>query len=227
MENFKEIAEKCLAGELSGTFKLVSGKLIPSDSLERRSIDSNRMYQYRMYIDGIPFLYTIYGTLFSFITDSLDIMDFIPNNMQEQIKIDVPEGKVPVMEQTENGVVITWKEKEVTYDEIYKYLHKNKVAINYYVTKGVINNENESFLNKMNILRKLTNIRNYFGKPKHFCDGVVIKCINSYCGVETGQFYFDKPDLDSLHEVVFAKREHAEQAIKMLGDELKYLFEPW
>ena len=28
-------------------------------------------------------------------------------------------------------------------------------------------------------------------------------------------------------EVVFAKKEHAEQAIKILGNELKYLFEPW
>ena len=27
--------------------------------------------------------------------------------------------------------------------------------------------------------------------------------------------------------VAFAKREHAQAAIKMLGDELKYLFEPW
>jgi hypothetical protein len=27
--------------------------------------------------------------------------------------------------------------------------------------------------------------------------------------------------------VLFKEGEHAEQAIKMLGDELKYLFEPW
>jgi hypothetical protein len=27
--------------------------------------------------------------------------------------------------------------------------------------------------------------------------------------------------------VIFKEKEHAEQAIKMLGDELKYLFEPW
>lgn len=42
--------------------------------------------------------------------------------MKEQIKIDIPEGKVPVMEQTENGVVITWKEKELTFKEIYNDL---------------------------------------------------------------------------------------------------------
>ena len=35
------------------------------------------------------------------------------------------------------------------------------------------------------------------------------------------------PYLDSLHEVVFAEKEHAQIAINILGDELKYLFEPW
>lgn len=143
--------------------------------------------------------------------------------MQEQIKIDIPEGKVPVMVQSESGVVITWKEKELTYPELLNEFRNNLNCIHV----NLINSASQAFYKKVEVIRKLTNIRNYFGKPKHFCDGVVIKCTNSYCGVETGQFYFDKPDLDSLHEVVFAKREHAEQAIKMLGDELKYLFEPW
>ena len=141
----------------------------------------------------------------------------------EQIKIDIPEGKVPVMEQTEKGVFITWKEKELTYDDVCTELQKHRNIIG----NPIDNSLSDVFHKKVWALRKLTNIRNYFGKPKHFCDGVVIKCVNNYCGVETGQFYFDKPDLDSLHEVVFAEKEHAEQAIKMLGDELKYLFEPW
>ena len=151
----------------------------------------------------------------------------------EQIKIDIPEGKVPVMEQTKKGVVITWKEKELTYKDIEnKIILKNSrdCIIGYTpVIEDIktLNCPHSDFYKKVEVLRKLTNIRNYFGKPKHFCDGVVIKCVNSYCGVETGQIYFAKPDLDSLHEVVFAKKEHAEQAIKMLGDELKYLFEPW
>lgn len=144
----------------------------------------------------------------------------------EQLKIDIPKGKVPVMEQTENGIVITWKEKELTYTEVYESLQKHGKII-HYIPNPEENTVENLFIKKVNALRKLTNIRNYFGKPKHFCDGVVIKCVNNYCGVETGQFYFDKPDLDSPHEVVFEKREHAEQAINMLGDELKYLFEPW
>lgn len=223
MKNFKEIAEKCLAGELKGTFKNRKGENILSEALCRYS---SKTYPYSYY-NSCWACVTIYGDFFkSGKFSEYDIIDFIPDNMQEQIKINIPEGKVPVMEQTENEVVITWKEKELTYAEIYDSLCKNGKII-HYITNPEENTVENLFIKKVNALRKLTNIRNYFGKPKHFCDGVIIKCVNSYCGVETGQFYFDKPDLDNPNEVVFAKREHAEQAIKMLGDELKYLFEPW
>ncbi len=223
MKNFKEIAEKCLAGELKGTFKNAKGENISSEVLCRCS---SKTYPYSYYHPHWICV-TIHGDFFnSGKFSEYDIIDFIPDNIQEQIKIDIPEGKGPVMEQTENGIVITWKEKELTYNDIYHDLVDKDQYVS--VPRYCNNNCNsQQFKKKVEILRKLTNIRNYFGKPKHFCDGVVIKCVNSYCGVETGQFYFDKPDLDSPHEVVFAKKEHAEQAIKMLGDELKYLFEPW
>lgn len=222
MKNFKEIAEKCLSGELSGTFVTAFGNNWHSNYLQRHTILGHEMPV--QYVLGPGVIYNEIGQCES--REKVRIINFIPDNMPEQIKIDVPEGKVPIMERTEKGVVITWKEKELTYNQIYESLWKNEKVIHYIVNPEE-NTVQDLFIKKVNALRKLTNIRNYFGKPKHFCDGVVIKCINSYCGVETGQFYFDKPDLDSLHEVVFAKREHAEQAIKMLGDELKYLFEPW
>ena len=221
MKNFKEIAEKCLAGELSGTFVTAFGNNWHSNYLQRHTILGHEMPV--QYVLGPGVIYNEIGQCES--REKVRIIDFIPDNMQEQIKIDIPEGKVPVMEQTENGVVITWKEKELIYDDILESMNP-KLHILPFSTPDS-NPINDAFFDKVNILRKLTNIRNYFGKPKYFRDGVVIKCINSYCGVETGQFYFDKPDLDNLHEVVFAKQEHAEQAIKMLGDELKYLFEPW
>ena len=110
MENFKEIAEKCLAGELSGTFVL----------RDTRSIHSKCLIKMKgcictYYIDG--YFYSDNGNCYSrhLRQQNNDIIDFIPDNMQEQIKIDIPEGKIPVMEQTENGVVITWKEKEVKF----------------------------------------------------------------------------------------------------------------
>lgn len=215
MKNFKEIVEKCAAGELYGTIILNDG----------REFYSKYLSQYIFNGQIVEDFYTIGLSQYLFHVDQ--VINFIPNNMQKKVEIDIPEGKVPVMEQTEKGVVITWKEKEITYADVISKLVLNQNAIYEFWSDKIHKGESSTFYKKVEVLRKLTNIRNYFGKPKHFCDGVVIKCVNSYCGVETGQFYFDKPDLDSLHEVVFAKREHAEQAIKMLGDELKYLFEPW
>ena len=225
MENFKEIAEDCLSGNLQGEFIYSTGGTISSKKL-RRSGRKTHPYEFE---SSIPVLYDCEGYTnlrYSTMDDAkYYIVGFTPSTYmkQEQIKIDIPDGKVPVMEQTEKGVVITWKEKELTYTKLYDEF-KNDPE---YISSFLSNPSSRAFYKKVEVLRKLTNIRNYFGKPKHFYDGVVIKCVNSYCGVETGQFYFDKPDLDSLHEVVFAKQEHAEQAIKMLGDELKYLFEPW
>ena len=219
MKNFKEIAEKCLVGKLSGTFVTAFGNNWHSNYLQKHKILGYEMPE--QYVLGPGIIYNALGQCES--REKVRIIDFIPDNMQKQIKIDIPEGKVPVMEQTENGVVITWKEHELTYTELSQEFGNN---LNF-IHSSCINSASQAFYKKIEALRKLTNIRNYFGKPKYLRDGVVIKCTNSYCGVETGQFYFDKPDLDSLHEVVFAKREHAEQAIRMLGDELKYLFEPW
>lgn len=214
MKNFKEVAEKCLSGELKGTFKLRSGKLVSSDNLERRPVDPSLTYQYQLYLDGNPFLYTIRGTLFSFKIHSLDIIDFIPDNMQEQIKIDIPEGKVPVMEQTENGVVITWKEKELTYNDIESKLNCSISSCGF-----LPNKINFTFYKKVEVIRKLTNIRNYFGKSDKNKEGWIIE----QGGIRKTMF----ESKYCVHTTVFAKREHAEQAIKILGDELKYLFEPW
>lgn len=219
MKDFKEIAEKCLAGELSGTFVTAFGNNWHSNYLQRHTILGQEIPE--QYILGPGVIYNEIGQCKG--REEVRIIDFIPDNMQKKIEIDIPEGKIPVMEQTEKGVVITWKEKELTYPELLNEFRNNLNCIHV----NLINSASQAFYKKVDVLRKLTNIRNYFGKPKHFCDGIVIKCVNSYCGVETGQLYFDKPDLDNPHQVIFAKKEHAEQAIKMLGDELKYLFEPW
>jgi hypothetical protein len=40
MKNFKEIAEKCLAGELSGTFVFQNGQTIISSKLQKFHLDS-------------------------------------------------------------------------------------------------------------------------------------------------------------------------------------------
>ena len=214
MNNFKEIAEKCLSGELSGTFVLRNGKEINSEGLIR----NNSIYHPYTFFDK-PFTYTDSGSIYNGITSSheCDIIIFIPDKMtQKKIEIDIPEGKVPLMEQTEKGVVITWKEKELTYPELLNEFRNNLNCIHV----NLINSASQAFYKKVEVIRKLTNIRNYFGKPdKKNSDSGWVICIN---GTAYRAIVKQNP-----HVPVFAEKEHAEQAIKMLGDELKYLFEPW
>lgn len=220
MENFKEIAEKCLAGELSGTFVTAFGNNWHSDYLQKPTI-----FGYEIpgqYVLGPGVIYNEIGQCES--RKHVKIIDFIPDNMQEQIKIDIPEGKVPVMEQTGNGVVITWKEKEITYADVISKLVSNQNAIYEFWSDKIHGGESAKFYKKVEVLRKLTNIRNYFGKPDNMLGGWCITYSKHYNTF--GVNYINAADM-WFRSVIFKEGEHAEQAIKMLGDELKYLFEPW
>lgn len=216
MKNFKEIAEKCLAGELSGTFVTAFDNNWHSSYLQRYTVLGHEIPS--QYVLGPGVIYNAIGQCES--REKAKIIDFIPDNMQKKIEIDIPEGKVPVMEQTENGVVITWKEHELTYTELLNEFRNNLNCIH----TSFVNSASQAFFKKVEVLRKLTNIRNYFGKPDSYDRGYCIEysrhqdCL--YVGnVNTiGNWTCD---------VLFKEKEHAEQAIKMLGDELKYLFEPW
>jgi len=217
MKNFKEIAEKCLAGELKGIFKNRRGESIPSEVLCR---NSSKDYPYAYYSYHWVFV-TTHGDFFKSgkLTED-DIIDFIPNNMQEQIKIDIPEGKVPVMEQTENGVVITWRDNASTYADVESQLKGLPIVDKYINVDKLKEGRSKNFYKKVEVLRKLTNIRNYFGGDKStnmwtLTRDSALRVFPVLCPYkETCHIYFDT-------------REHAEQAIKMLGDEIKYLFEPW
>ena len=214
MVNFQQIAENCLAGKLSGTFVTAFDNNWHSSYLQRYAILGHEMPE--QYVLGPGVIYNKLGQCES--RKEVKIIDFIPDDMQKQIKIDIPEGKVPVMEQTEKGVVITWKDHELTYTEILNEFRNNVNCIH----TSFVNSASQTFYKKVEVLRKLTNIRNYFGKPKYGDEGYYI---DSPYG--TFKPYIDKADAESSGVVVFDTKEHAEQAIKMLGDELKHLFEPW
>ena len=218
MENFKDFAEKCLAGELSGRFVCRDGLHISSFTLSRTD---NPSYPYKLHRVGEL---TIDGLVSNKYSHN-DIIQFIPYEemKQEQIKIDIPEGKMPVMKQTENGVVITWKEKEVTYGDIATHIWEEGTQIGV-LTSTVVNENTNKFSKKVEVLRKLTMIRNYFGKPEDMLEGWCITYSKYYNTFNVN--YINAADL-WFRGVIFKECEHAEQAIKMLGDELKYLFEPW
>lgn len=176
-----------------------------------------------MYVNGRGYYYTIYGTLYGKSHNSLDIINFISNSMQEQIKIDIPEGKVPVMEQTEKGVVITWKEKELTYNDVCEKLSNDKKYIgNFGYNTMSPNLDTHAFYKKIEVLHRLVNIRNYFGGDKPTNSWIIT--IDS--SLRPFVIKNPVPYRESCF-IYFDTKEHAEQAIKMLGDELKYLFEPW
>jgi hypothetical protein len=223
MKNFKQIAEDCLAGKLSGTFVIDKGKNWHSSYLQRHTVLGREMPG--QYVLGPGVIYNEMGQCES--REKIRIIDFIPDNMQKKIKIDIPEGKVPVVEQTEKGVVITWKEKELTYKDIEnKLILKNThdCIIGYTpVIEDIktFNCTHSDFYKKVEVLRKLTNIRNYFGKRTTNIGYVIAMEFGEIIVIEI------KTPLCFSGDVIFAKKEHAEQAIKILGDELKYLFEPW
>lgn len=208
MKNFKEIVEKCAAGELYGTIILNDG----------REFYSKYLSQYIFNGQIVEDFYTIGLSQYLFHVDQ--VINFIPNNMQKKVEIDIPEGKVPVMEQTKKGVVITWKEKELTYTELLNEFRNNLNCIHV----NLINSSSQAFYKKVEVLRKLTNIRNYFGKPSGTESGFYIYKFNEneFKVATTGY-----PAIYANDVVAFTKREHAQAAINMLGDELKYLFEPW
>lgn len=226
MKNFKEIAEKCLAGELSGTFVLRNKLKLSSKHLTQPRISGRFLCPY----DILEHSYSEKGSCHheSLHLVDYDIIDFIPNNMKEQMKIDIPEGKVPVMEQTESGVVITWKEKELTYKDIESKIILRNTRDCIIAYTPVIEHiktfdcPNSDFYKKVEVLRKLTNIRNYFGgdKPTNSWLITIDSAHRPYV------IKNPRPYRESCY-IYFDTQEHAEQAIKMLGDELKYLFEPW
>lgn len=213
MKNFRQIAEDCLAGKLSGVFILRNSGSWKSNTLSRYSIEGKIMPGY--YVLGKRLILDSNGLNME---TKERVQNFIPDNMQEQIKIDIPEGKVPVMEQTENGVVITWKEKELTYTELMNKFRNNLDCIHV----SFVNSSSQAFHKKVEVLRKLTNIRNYFGKPKHNTYGHAL-----YYTIERGIHTTPALYPSNDQRIIFDTKEHAEQAIKMLGDELMYLFEPW
>ena len=214
MENFKEIAEKCLAGELSGTFVTAFDNNWHSSYLQRYAILGHEMPE--QYVLGPGVIYNKLGQCES--RKEVKIIDFIPDDMQKQIKIDIPEGKVPVMEQTEKGVVITWKEHELTYTELLNEFRNNLNCIH----TNFINSASQAFYKKVEVIRKLTNIRNYFGGDKPTNSWIIT--IDS--ALRPFVIKNPKPYRETCF-IYFDTQEHAQMANNMLGDALKHLFEPW
>ncbi len=209
MENFKQIAEDCLAGKLSGIFVLRNGSKVNSNHLKKLDPSKHLMCSYSLggcwiYDNGNAYGETGY-------LHTVSIINFIPDMKKEQITIDIPEGMTVIREETPGEIKIKFIKKPLDYYTVV-LAQKDK---HQFIHVTEMNEISKSFNKKAEVLSKLTNIRNYFGKPAGHIGYTIIQS----GVVQISTCYSNLP--------IFAKKEHAEQAIKILGDELKYLFEPW
>ena len=214
MENFKEIAEKCLAGGLSGTFVLNNSNEVHSKCLVKTGLS---VYPYSLNNR----CYSVCGNCYNGGLAQVDynIVGFIQDMKKEQITINIPEGMEAVQETVNGEIRIKFVEKKLTLADIPDSISNFCNAYHYK------HDENTSrFYKKVEVIRKLTNIRNYFGKPDSYERGCCV-CYDSY----NNKFYAGNINTIGIwtKDIVFKEKEHAEQAIKMLDGELKYLFEPW
>ena len=138
---------------------------------------------------------------------------------KEQIIIDIPDGMEVIREDTSNEIKIKFIKKKLTYCDIEDSLFDRREA----VSVSGSNNDSITFYKKIEVIRKLTNIRNYFGKPDGTKSGFYIYKFDDKFKIATTSY----PAIYASDVVAFTKIEHAEEAIRMLGDELKYLFEHW
>ena len=217
MKNFKQIAEDCLAGKLSGIFVLQDGREVKSNYLKKLNQRENLIYSYSLgecWISDNGNAYGDTGYLYG-----ASIKNFIPDMKTGQITINIPEGMEVIREETPGEIKIKFVEKKMTYDDIYDSLYADELEIQDQYCSSYSNDVTMNFHAKVEVLRKLTNIRNYFGKPGKNNKGWIIEQ-----GGIRETIFESKYNVDVI---VFAEREHAEEAIRILGDELKYLFERW
>ena len=117
MKDFKQIAEDCLAGKLSGTFILRDGSKVNSNHLKKLNPSKHLMCSYSLgecWLSDDGNAYGETGYL-----HKVSIINFIPdkNIKQEnnQIKINIPEGMKVVQEIIDGEIRIKFVEKKLTY----------------------------------------------------------------------------------------------------------------
>ena len=127
-----------------------------------------------------------------------------------------------VQETVDGEIRIKFVDKKLTYGDIVSNLLKSDSDVVYeFWSDKISEGASKPFYKKVEVLRKLINIRNYFGEDPYRVSGWVIRI-----SVD-GTYYAGATKRPLRDEIVFSRQEHAEQAIEMLGDELKYLFESW
>jgi len=241
MKNFKEIADKCLNGELSGTFIKKAGGSLKSKYLHKCTTLSGIVkYPYYFKYGCLKQSYSETGK--QCILEEADIVDFIPDtDMKEnELTIEIPDNKVVDWDESKKQNKIVLKDKQLTYKDISKCLFFNKSCY----TTGVIGNivpvyiqQNFEDPNKATTKHQLECIlaKNQLANVATFLnDGWKPTIGDSYITLE--YFYKSKDVLpvpnvwygeSSYEQIIFHSEEDALKAIDILGEEtIKLALEP-
>jgi hypothetical protein len=220
--DFDKIAKRCLNGELKGVF--FSGKGEHYDSSYLKLNDDKSVFKYHFQETCFTEKGKFYNRLKEcdrdivlFIeTESEDAIKFYKDKVKinkNQIVINVPNGKkVSNINNDDNKIVIKWEDKVTTYHDVYQTLTENEVVINENNRK--YNNYNHyNFFQKVNAIRKLINIRNYFGKPIGKFGYYIVK-------TENNEFNIYEQVVKHNHgfRVLFNTKEDAQKALNMLNN---------
>ena len=234
----KQLFEDVLSGKLKGIFVLRNGDILTSKYLKRTN-DTSFLHHsgYHYYLDELS--YTENGDRNMNRTCCLDIIDFIPvtNMKQNELTIEIPEGKIVDWEESKKQNKIVLKNKRVTYENVcekllgnnFYYINSNGCiaydASRYTPNCAKTKHQLECILAK----NKLANVAKYLndgwsdGWTLAECNHATYLTLNNMGNIVCRRIHSDYV----YAQVMFKTKELAQQAIEILGKEtVKLALEP-
>ena len=237
----KQLFEDVLSGKLKGTFvrrdgiKLCSSLLICSGDIDNRCYAIGTDMYYIYYDDGAVRTYPY--------KPSPDIVDFMPDMKENELTIEIPDGKIVDWDESKKQNKIVLKNKQLTYDDVCKKLFSEHYCFiesdgsvehifgcNGPTTMDKNNATTEHQLECILAKNKLANVAKYLnGEWKPY---------KTDLGHFDAWVLFATPDKDFVgytkitdcaynSNVLFRSPELAKQAVKILGEEtVKLALEP-
>ncbi len=218
---FDKIAKRCLNGELKGIFFNGKGEQYDSSYLKLNVDKCIFKYHFQ------ETCFTEKGKFYNRLKNcDRDIVMFIETESEDEINlyssyinknqvvINVPDGeKVSIINNDNDKIVIKWEDKVTTYHDVYQRLTENEEIIN--KNNQSYNNFNHYyFYQKINAIRKLINIRNYFGKPIGKFGYYIVKTENDEFNI-----YEQVVNYNHGFRVLFNTKEDAQKALNMLNND--------
>lgn len=239
MEINKQLFEDILSGKLKGTFVLRNGETYFSDKLCR---NYSRLKLTHPYIVGFR-SYTQKGLFAMHDRGTLDIVNFTPDMKENELTIEIPEGKIVDWDESKKQNKIVLKDKQLTYEDVCKKLFSKDcyfidqdgsvehISTHNWLTAMDKNNATtkhqlECILAK-NMLANTAKYLNGEWKPSKTNSGRFEACVLFTTPNEDYIGCVELIDCAHNSNVFFKSKELAKQAVKILGEEtIKLALEP-